>query len=285
MQKGNNFDYYYKKALNDDKFQEIFMEGLLSGLGNAVTGAVKGAANVADSVGKVVKGAANVAGSFKDGYQKGIKGQFIEPDKEKPDKIGFKNRPKPKDIIVSGEGGIRAKVVSDIGSDGQWDIELFTNPDPKKQLSYFETTNPKYINGVITTRDHLLLTHYDQGQQAPPQPPPQPPQQQLTEPPDKAKGISKKGNEFIYNSNKKRWVNSKTNNFMISTNEPSFTRKWLNDYNQKQNQQQTQTQKQKKKDYTITSGSGSDYPLLTARVGFNTIYPTWYKEEDQLKNF
>lgn len=281
MQKGNNFDYFYKKALNDDKFKEIFMEGLLGGLGN------------------IVKGTANFASSVQSGFQKGIKGQFIEPDKDEDepskkneaDKIGFKNRPKKNDIIVSGEGGIRAKVTSDdIDSDGQWDIELFQNPDPSKQLSYFETTNPKYMDGVITTRDHLLINHYDQGQQpSQQQQQPQPPQQQpLIEPPDGtiSKTINKTTNnktKYIYDANTKLWINVKTK---IPLNKTASATKTLN-WQKKQTQQQTQNQpkKQKQKKYTITYGSGSEYPVLTARVGFNTIYPTWYKEEEQLKNF
>ena len=273
MQKGNNFDYYYKKALNDDKFKEIFMEGLLSGLGNAV------------------KGAANFASSVQSGYQKGIKGEFIEPDKDedkqdnfkdwmslqnkqnnkdKADKIGFKNRPKKNDIIVSGEGGIRAKVISDdIGSDGQWDIELFQNPDPTKQLSYFETTNPKYMDGVITTRDHLLINHYDQGQQ-PSQQPQQQPQPQNGDQMNVQSGIN------TYDAKTKQWMKP---NGQPNPASGSITSSWI------KQQTQNQPKKQKQKKYTITSGSGSEYPLLTARVGFNTIYPTWYKEEDQLNNF
>jgi hypothetical protein len=252
MQKGNKFDYYYEKALNDDKFQEIFMEGLLGGL-------------------------ANVASSVQSGFQKGMKGQFIEPDKDKPDKpdkIGFKNKPKKGDIIISDKGGIRAKVISkSIDSDGQWDIQLFQNPDPKKQLSYFETTNPKYMDGVITTRDHLLLTHYDQGQQAPPQPPPQPPQPQNGDKVDM--GAAKSGIN-TYDATTKQWV--------MLNGKPNPASALVNDEWVKQ-QTQNQPQNQKQKDYTITSGSGSEYPILTARVGFNTIYPTWYKEKEQLKNF
>ena len=250
MQKGNNFDYYYKKALNDDKFKEIFMEGLLSGLGN-------------------------FASSFKTGFQKGLEGNLFdnkdkEDNKNKPDKIGFKNQIKKGDIIVSDKGGIRAKVISNkIDSDGQWDIELFKNPDPTKQLSYFETTNPKYMDGVITTRDHLLINHYDQGQQ---------PSQQ----PQDGDQIDVGGK-----SGMNTW-DAKTQQWMMPNGQPnpasgSITSTWIKQQTQQQTQNQPQNQKQKK--YTITSGSGSEYPLLTARVGFNTIYPTWYKEKEQLKNF
>jgi hypothetical protein len=257
MQDKNIFDIYYKKALNEAKnFDQIFLNEIL-----------------------------DFARSFQSGFQKGLKGDFFEPS-EKGNVIGFKNKPKIGQIIVAPDSGamvksvgVIAKVVSNIDNDGQWKIEIINrNTDPSKFVSYFQTTKPEYTDGVITTRDFLLRTHYDQGQQQQQQ---QQQQQPLTEPPDKAKGTSKTGKEYIYDSNKKRWINSKTNMFMNSTNEPSFTRKWLSDYNQKQNQQQTKPQNQKQ--FVITYGSGSEYPQLICTVGYNTVYPTWYDEKEYMK--
>jgi hypothetical protein len=266
MQDKNIFDIYYKKALNEAKnFDQIFLNEIL-----------------------------DFARSFQSGFQKGLEGKFFEGDKNL-NALSVKNKPKIGQIIVAPNSGamvksvgVIAKVVSDIDNEGQWEIEIINrDPDPSKFVSYFETTKPEYTDGVITTRDFLLRTHYDQGQLQQPQPTPtqQPtptPSQPPLEPPDGTTVTSKKsGKQYKYDANKKIWIDINTKKALNKNASDTITTNWQ----KKQQQQTTQqtTQQQNQKQFVITYGSGPEYPQLRCTVGFNTVYPTWYDEKEYMK--
>jgi hypothetical protein len=251
MQDKNIFDIYYKKALNEAKnFDQIFLNEIL-----------------------------DFARSFQSGFQKGLEGKFFEGDKNL-NALSVKNKPKKGQIIVAPNSGamvksvgVIAKVVSDIDNEGQWEIEIINrDPDPSKFVSYFETTKPEYTDGVITTRDFLLRTHYDQGQQQPQQPQPQ---QQPSSQPQDGDQIDMGGKSGIntWDAKKKKWI-------MQNGLENPASGQVTNSWNKKQ--QQT-TQQQNQKQFVITYGSGPEYPQLRCTVGFNTVYPTWYDEKEYMK--
>jgi hypothetical protein len=270
MQDKNIFDIYYKKALNEAKnFDHIFLNEIL-----------------------------DFARSFQSGFQKGLEGKFFEGDK-KTNQISIKNKPKKGQIIVAPNSGamvksvgVIAKVVSDIDNEGQWEIEIINrDPDPSKFVSYFETTKPEYTDGVITTRDFLLRTHYDQGQQQPqptptPQPTPQPtPSQPPLEPPDGTTVTSKKsGKQYKYDANKKIWIDINTKKALNKNASDTITTNWQKKQQQQTTPQPTPTpQQQNQKQFVITYGSGPEYPQLRCTVGYNTVYPTWYDEKEYMK--